>query len=1060
MTSVGDWSEIINEADAERFVGREPELDNFTREINLPKPRYLIFYISGQGGVGKTTLLNRYREIAKNSGFLVLDTDEQQRDIATNLGRFARQLAESGFPLKRFDERYKIYRQKMHEIENDPEAPQGLAALLGRSVVRAAYIGGDFLPGLRKGLEYLPREALESQASEWATYLVKKLTNKEEVAFIREPVPILTPLFFEDLNEIAKRQRVLLCFENFEATRQELQEWLLRLAAYKPSQNVRIVIAGRDQPGAQWDPLRRVTMTILLDVFNEQEAETFLDTYSITNVKRRIEIIECSGRLPVLMSWLASAEGQVPDPSIPAHEIVGRFLRWVDEPALRQVALLAAIPRNFNADILKFLLEKQNQTIDEQTAFDWLLTMPFVQQRSNGWQYHDVVRRMMLNYQRQKSPQAYQQTQIALANFYSRKRDELGLPNDKQWKNELWREITLAYAYHFLIADPTKHWGEVMSLFMSAVRKRRVFAVEMVEMMSSGDVQEELSSEQCKVLLSFRQQLQAIKNGHLQDGFELFNKPCSMTDLTSQAKGNALAYRGECYRLSEKWEKALSDMGDALNYFPEDTWTIAHRGYIYRKMQRYDEALADLDRAIALDENYTWAIINRGETYHEMKNYQEALADWDRAIALNDRESHAFAHRGNFHFLMKHYQEALVDLDKAITLDEKNKWAIVLRAKTYGELRHYQEAFIDFDLAIALDEKDEWVFAQRGETYRHMGRYQEALVNFSRAIALDDKYIWAFSHRGDTFRLMGRYEEALADFERAIALDRQGKSNGTCAFAHRGYTYSQMGRFEEALADFERAIVIDEQDHNAFAHRGVTYSRMGRFEEALADFERAIVINEQGTCAYNHRSKTYLQMGCYEEAVADLDRTINLNDKNLTAIILRSEVYRQMGRYEKALVDLDRINSLDVARAIDLSNSRGLVLSYLGRYDEAVDVYEQGLKEEPDSFNLLYNIAVAMARWKGFFEVQNDIDKARVLLKALANTDAHNAALYGLGGLEALAGNIDQALDYLQQAISASNVVANWARHDVAWLDLRSNPRFQSLISEIQITLPDQSEED
>jgi hypothetical protein len=65
------------------------------------------------------------------------------------------------------DERYKVYRQKIDEIESDPEAPQGLAALVSRAVVRTAYIGGDLLPGVRKGLEYFPREAVETQASEW-----------------------------------------------------------------------------------------------------------------------------------------------------------------------------------------------------------------------------------------------------------------------------------------------------------------------------------------------------------------------------------------------------------------------------------------------------------------------------------------------------------------------------------------------------------------------------------------------------------------------------------------------------------------------------------------------------------------------------------------------------------------------------------------------------------------------------------------------------------------------------------------------------------------------------
>jgi hypothetical protein len=95
----------------------------------------------------------------------------------------------------------------MHEIENDPAAPQGLAALLGRTAVQVTFGVGDLVPGIRKGLELLPQDSLETQASEWTGYLAKKLTNKDDVALIRDPAPILTPLFFTDLNAIAQKQK-------------------------------------------------------------------------------------------------------------------------------------------------------------------------------------------------------------------------------------------------------------------------------------------------------------------------------------------------------------------------------------------------------------------------------------------------------------------------------------------------------------------------------------------------------------------------------------------------------------------------------------------------------------------------------------------------------------------------------------------------------------------------------------------------------------------------------------------------------------------------------------
>ena len=695
MASAGDpgnIDDILKKAEAERFVGREHEIASFRQFIDLTPPTYVIFYITGQGGVGKTALLNRYQAIARNEyGFFVAGCDEQQRDIPTVLGHFTQQLSAQNAPLKHFNERYKTYRQKMNEIENDPAAPQGLAALLGRTAVHVAFGVGDLMPGVRKGLELLPQDSLATQASEWTSYLAKKLTNKDDVALIRDPVPVLTPLFFTDLNVIAQKQKVLLCFENFEATRQELQQWLIHLGDYKASQNIRFVIAGRNEPGVQWSALSPITRTIRLDVLTEPEAEKFLNVYGVTNPMRRAEILESSGRLPVIMSWLAAVEGTEPDISVPTHNIVERFLRWVDDPQLRQVALVGALPVTFNADTLKLLLDHQGQPINEQRAFDWLLTMPFVKQRADGWYYHEVVRRMMMYYQRQRSPQSYRQKHAALANFYNQSRQELGLSEQESWTNRQWRKDTLAYCYHHLLANPTRHWAEVISIFALAVRKRRTFSIELIEMLSLDDVQNELSDEQARVVHLCRGHLQIIGEGNLQDGFAMFDTLCHMKDLSDEARGHMLAYRGECHRLNGKLEEALNDFNEALRYLPEDVRTLARRGTAFILLQRFEQALTDLNRAVALDAKDAWANAVRGEAYRRLGRYEEALADLNRAIELDEKHSWALAMRGETYRQMGRYQEALTDFDRAIALDEKYSWAIARREETEQQMKHTQE---------------------------------------------------------------------------------------------------------------------------------------------------------------------------------------------------------------------------------------------------------------------------------------------------------------------------------------------------------------------------------
>lgn len=60
---------ILQRRHLDTFVGREAELNQFRANLQLsvddPR-RYFILHVAGQGGVGKTWLLQQFREVVKN----------------------------------------------------------------------------------------------------------------------------------------------------------------------------------------------------------------------------------------------------------------------------------------------------------------------------------------------------------------------------------------------------------------------------------------------------------------------------------------------------------------------------------------------------------------------------------------------------------------------------------------------------------------------------------------------------------------------------------------------------------------------------------------------------------------------------------------------------------------------------------------------------------------------------------------------------------------------------------------------------------------------------------
>ena len=79
------------------FIGRANELRFFTEHILQPEdPTYNIVSLYGDGGVGKSTLLNRFTEEANKASYkeycAVVLVDERQATVASMIEKFAEQL--------------------------------------------------------------------------------------------------------------------------------------------------------------------------------------------------------------------------------------------------------------------------------------------------------------------------------------------------------------------------------------------------------------------------------------------------------------------------------------------------------------------------------------------------------------------------------------------------------------------------------------------------------------------------------------------------------------------------------------------------------------------------------------------------------------------------------------------------------------------------------------------------------------------------------------------------------------------------------------------------------
>ncbi|XVV08196.1 tetratricopeptide repeat protein [Actinoplanes sp. CA-131856] len=1058
------------------FVGRGAQLAHFRSNLQLPETdpgKYFIFNVHGEGGVGKSTLLERWRHIARELGAAVALVDEHVFDTPEAMSAVVDQLS-SPADTKDFRAKYADFLKGRERLESDPQAPRELWSQIVRTGVKAGLHASKVLPGAAPIVDLVDGETAADAVDQARQYVIGKIRDFREAKLLLSPTPELSPAFMEALGRVATRQPVVLFFDTFEQTDVFLEEWLLdiMLGAYGelPS-TVTLVIAGRHSLDAnRWSELLDLVAPVPLNPFTDAESRQLLSAQGVTDAHTIDTIIALSGGLPLLTDMLAKgrpvSSADVGDPTGTAVE---RFLKWETDESRRDAALAGSLPRLIDEDLLTAALGGN----EVPGLFGWLTDQAFVRLHTDRYRYHDVVRHPMVRWQRQRSPQRWRETHLRLAAVFRDRRERID-PQPK-WSNTAWQENNVELTYHELCAQVTRlettladgvnaatagpavarRWAEMVTeagrdlddtelrtiggaLLDAANAEEDDCGQFLTVLLNSGRLDatgkascllerarvHHAEGEQAEAVrdateairydpdLAKAYVVRAIARGYL-DEFD-----GALADFAEGLARGAdphwtAGQRGDILRMTDRHEEALADFDLAIAHDPANNWLISGRGYVYTAMGRFDEAMADFDRAVELDPTYTWALGQRGRTYRLTERHEEALTDLGRAIAINDSVRWFFGERALVYRTLERYDEALTDLGRFVELEPSSGWAFAERGETYRLMARYDEAVADFDKAIELDPRNAWAIASRGQAYAAQTRHEQALADFEQAVALGLTDKWALGERAVAYRRAERYDEALTEFDRVI----DQHPGYAWAIGERAETYREMKRYDDAITDFTRALEIDPVNAWALASRGQTYSSMKRFDEALADLDRAVELDPAYTWAMTQRAVTLRESGRHDDALAALDRAIEVDPARKWTVVQRAETYRFMGRYDDALADFERTLELDPLYEWATAQ-RAETYRQMKRYDDALASLAPALARPEPSGVIVAELAETYRQMKRYDEALAQFDRAVEL------DPTYDWALAWRGQHWRLMKRYDLALADLDRAVDADPEVA------------------------------------
>jgi tetratricopeptide (TPR) repeat protein len=360
------------------------------------------------------------------------------------------------------------------------------------------------------------------------------------------------------------------------------------------------------------------------------------------------------------------------------------------------------------------------------------------------------------------------------------------------------------------------------------------------------------------------------------------------------------------------------------------------------------------------------------------------------------------------------------------------------------------------DKALELDPKLASAHALSGLLKLEAGELAGAEHDIERTIELNVNYPRAHLWQGMIRHEQLRFEEALTSFNRAAELDPLI----FVPYIWRGLAFDSLGRTALAQQDMERAIMVAPRHPNPRYSLGLNAVARGEMREAAQHYSRAAELDARRTEMLQYLALLELDIG--DEPAAR---------KHLTdaATAARSGAMHLYHLIWLALVDDDRTRIGVLAR--DLS-ARGagdaytladaaFFLGLAGQHAEAADRYEQILKT-PDGPRALYPLG--LFRWgmeyhglhfATYLRGANHVDRAdRALLdlekfldRAERSGFKHWGATYVRAGIAAQRGELEIALQLLEQARALGWRRPWWSQRDPALAPLRTHPGFAEVLA-------------
>jgi len=339
-----------------------------------------------------------------------------------------------------------------------------------------------------------------------------------------------------------------------------------------------------------------------------------------------------------------------------------------------------------------------------------------------------------------------------------------------------------------------------------------------------------------------------------------------------------------------------------------------------------------------------------------------------------------------------------------------------------------------------------------GDTGR--SRMVESRAAADRALQLDPNLGEAHMALGYVHYYGSRdYEQALEEFRKAEQL-LPGNAEAIGAI---GFIQRRQGRLDEAAASFKRALELDPRAADMADNVADALFRLRRHEEADQYFDRSIsILPDQITAYFGKASNLWHWKGSADEVRSIMNRmpehqsTSAVNSWYVSEVAIR-DFDSALARLETAPFEFFDTSTIAI---LPKSMRIGRVLHFMGREEESRTAYQEALphlqryvREHPDTAHSHAGLALVLSGLGRHDEAIDEVEVAMEILPLELDALYAPQIIENRATIYADAGRPEEALDSIEQLLSIPYMMTTTSlRLHPNWDSLRDHPRYKEIL--------------